>query len=104
MALFVDTSMRRAYNTHMASTIKKFTKADLTRTSWSVRQASAWSGIPLRTLYGMLADGLVPSVPVNPHHIPRAGARTRKCFRYVIPRAAFQRWFEAGALGSGNAA
>ena len=66
------------------------------RPHWSVQEAAAWSGIPLRTLYRLLAEGIAPSVPVGKRN-RRSGVRNRACFRYVIPRAAFQRWFEAGA-------
>ncbi len=64
---------------------------------WTVRQAADWSGIPLRVLYRLLAEGAAPSVPVGNPWKQQEGARKRACFLYVIPKTAFMKWFESGA-------
>jgi hypothetical protein len=61
--------------------------------------AASWAGIPERTVYRLLREGIVPSIPMGTAQIqqlPAAhdGKRRRACFKYVIPRKAFIRWFE----------
>jgi hypothetical protein len=79
------------------------------KNSWTPPEASLWSGIPLRTLYRLLRDGAVPRLPTGEPQeqiFPNAhdGKRKRACFRYVIPRAAFIRWWESIGAASLNRA
>jgi hypothetical protein len=72
---------------------------DFARNSWTPKIAAAWADIPERALYRLLRDGAVPCLPMGKSQIqnwPIAHdkKRRRACFRYVIPKAAFIRWFE----------
>jgi hypothetical protein len=82
---------------------------DFTKNTWSVRMAAAWAGIPERTLYRLLSAGAVPCIAMGDSQIQhlstaKSGKRVRKCYRFVIPRAAFMRAWEnlGNACGSGN--
>lgn len=71
---------------------------------WSAQEASAWSGIPTRTLYRLLREGVAPSIPMGDPQVQRLdvarnGQRRRSCFRFLIPRVAFMRWYEG--IGAG---
>jgi hypothetical protein len=76
------------------------------KNSWSPAEAAEWANIPLRTLYRLLAEGKVPSLPMGDAQtqafpLARSGKRKRACFRYVIPRVAFIKWWESiGRPGS----
>ena len=76
------------------------------KNSWSPAEAAEWADIPLRTLYRLLAERKVPSLPMGDSQeqkFPNAknGKRKRACFRYVIPRVAFIKWWESiGRPGS----
>lgn len=77
------------------------------KNSWSPAEAAAWAGIPVRTLYRLLREGVVPSLPMGDaqeQKFPNAnnGKRKRACFRYVIPRVAFIRWWESIGKPDGN--
>jgi hypothetical protein len=70
------------------------------KNSWSPSEAAIWAGVPVRTLYRLLREGAVPALPMGEaqvQHFPRAnnGKRKRACFRYVIPRVAFIKWWES---------
>jgi hypothetical protein len=72
---------------------------DHNRNTWSPAMAAAWSGIPTRTLYRMLRDGNVPCIPIGDSQTQKwpfahDGKRRRACFRFMIPRVAFMRWYE----------
>ena len=72
---------------------------DMSRNTWTPAMAAAWSGIPYRTLLAMCCQGRVPCIPVGDRQTqkwPKAkdGRRRRACFKYMIPRVAFTRWFE----------
>jgi hypothetical protein len=81
--------------------------------SWTVAMCAAWSGMPARTIYRLLRAGVIPSIPMGDaqtHEWPAAhsGKRTRSCYRFIIPRVAFIRWFEnigkpASGVGSSAA-
>jgi hypothetical protein len=68
--------------------------------TWSVTQAAAWAGIPTRTLYQMLRASIgVPCISLGERQEqqwPKAhdGKRRRACFRYMIPRVAFIKYWE----------
>ena len=72
--------------------------------NWTPQQAAEWSGIKYRTLLRLLKEGLVPSIPVGEpqQQMMSSGKRRRRaCAMYLIPRVAFQRWFEnIGAPGN----
>ena len=73
---------------------------DFERNSWTPKIAAAWAGMPERALYRLLREGAVPCLPMGESQIqnwPRAHdkKRRRACFRYVIPRVAFIRWWES---------
>ena len=83
----------------------------VTKNTWSVKEAAVWAGVPERTLYRMLRVGAVPCFPMGrsqTQKLPRAksGERKRRCYRFIIPRAAFQKaWENLGSAGSlGNPA
>jgi hypothetical protein len=62
--------------------------------------AAAWAGIPARALYRLLRAGNVPSIPIGESQSQdwsnsRTGTRERACYRYMIPRTAFIRWWES---------
>jgi hypothetical protein len=78
---------------------------DFTKNTWSVPMAAAWAGIPTRTLYKLLRDGVVPSIQMGERQtqqLPSAhdGKRRRTCYRFLIPRVAFMTAWER--LGSGT--
>jgi hypothetical protein len=84
---------------------------DLNKNTWSVRMAAAWAGIPERTLYRLLRAGTVPCIPMGEGQIQKlstakSGKRVRKCYRFVIPRAAFVKaWENLGSVrNTGNPA
>jgi hypothetical protein len=65
--------------------------------NWTPQQAAEWSGIRYRTLLRLLKEGMVPSIPVGAvqaQRMPTGKRRRRACSTYLIPRVAFQRWFE----------
>jgi hypothetical protein len=69
------------------------------RNSWTPKMAANWAGMPERALYRLLREGVVPCLPMGgsqTQNWPKARdkQRRRACFRYVIPRVAFIRWFE----------
>jgi hypothetical protein len=69
------------------------------KNSWSPAEAAEWANIPVRTLYRLLREGAVPSLPMGDAQTQafpnaRNGERKRSCFRYVIPRRAFITWWE----------
>jgi hypothetical protein len=72
--------------------------------NWTPQQAAEWSGIKYRTLLRLLKEGLVPAIPVGPEQRQKMGngkRRRRACAMYLIPRVAFQKWFEnIGAPGN----
>jgi hypothetical protein len=78
--------------------------------SWTVPMCAAWSGMPQRTIYRLLRDGRIPSIPMGVAQTQawpaaRDGKRPRSCYRFIIPRVAFIRWFEnigkpASSVGS----
>jgi hypothetical protein len=75
-------------------------KTDLhQRNTWTVGQAAEWAQVPTRTMYKLLRDGVVPSIPMGAcqtQQLPgaRDGKRRRTCYRYLIPRAAFVKAWE----------
>lgn len=75
-------------------------KTDLRqRNTWTVVMAAEWAGIPTRTLYRLLRDGVVPSIQLGDpqeQQWPSAhdGKRKRACYRFLIPRQAFIRAWE----------
>jgi hypothetical protein len=73
---------------------------DFERNSWTPKIAAAWAGVPERTLYRLLRDGAVPCLPMGESQDqkwPKAhdGKRRRTCFRFLIPRVAFIKWWES---------
>jgi hypothetical protein len=65
--------------------------------NWTPQQAAEWSGIRYRTLLRLLKEGLVPAIAVGDVQNQDMGdgkRRRRSCAMYLIPRVAFQRWFE----------
>jgi hypothetical protein len=69
------------------------------KNTWTPIEAATWSGIPRRSLYRLLRDGIAPSIPMGEAQVQRwdkarDGKRRRSCFKYVVPRVAFIRWFE----------
>jgi len=80
---------------------KNYALANLNeKNSWTPAEAAAWAGIPLRALYRLLREGVTPCVPMGDAQeqaFPKAhnGKRKRACFRYVIPRIAFIKWWES---------
>jgi hypothetical protein len=59
--------------------------------------------MPLRTLYRLLRQRVVPCIPVGEPQTQRekpgskrwrTGKRQRTCYRFVIPRVAFMKWYE----------
>jgi hypothetical protein len=84
---------------------------DLSKNTWTVKMAAAWAGVPERTLYRILRDGLLPCIAMGKKQVQnlstaKSGKRVRKCYRFVIPRAAFVKaWENLGSAGSiGNTA
>jgi len=78
---------------------KKAIAIDHSRNTWTPAMAAAWAGIPTRTLYRLLRAGNVPSIPIGESQSQEwsnshTGTRERACFRYMIPRAAFIRYWE----------
>jgi hypothetical protein len=77
---------------------------DFTKNTWSVRMAAAWAGVPVRTLYRMLRAGMMPCVAMGESQtqkLSRAklGKRERRCYRFIIPRAAFVKaWENLGSV------
>jgi hypothetical protein len=70
------------------------------KNSWTPGEAAKWANIPTRTLYRLLREGAVPSLAMGEaqtQQFPNArnGKRKRSCFRYVIPRVAFIKWWES---------
>jgi hypothetical protein len=80
------------------------------KNSWTPVEAATWANIPVRTLYRLLRDGVVPALPMGDaqtQRFPNArdGKRRRACFRYVIPRVAFIKWWESiGKADTGKTA
>jgi hypothetical protein len=81
--------------------------------NWTPQQAAEWSGIRYRTLLRLLKEGAIPSIPVGSSQqqkMPSGKRRRRACSTYLIPRVAFQRWFEnigvpdPGSIGKTGAA
>jgi hypothetical protein len=69
------------------------------RNSWTVAEAAGWSGIPLRSLYALLKQGSIPCLSLGESQTQQwdkasDGKRRRSCFRFIIPRVAFIKWFE----------
>jgi hypothetical protein len=84
---------------------------DFSKNTWSAKMAAAWAGVPERTLYRMLRDGLLPCIPMGETQVQKlstakSGKRVRKCYRFVIPRVAFMKaWENIGSAASmGNTA
>jgi hypothetical protein len=89
---------------------------DFERQTWTPAMASEWSGIPYRTLYRLLREGLVPCIPIGESQTQKwpkgkTGKRSRACFRFVIPRVSFINWLESigkpdpetiGTIGTGK--
>jgi hypothetical protein len=81
---------------------------DFSKNTWSVKTAALWAGIPTRTLYRMLREGMLPCIAMGDLQQQRlskarSGKRTRKCYRFIIPRAAFMRaWESIGAATMGK--
>jgi hypothetical protein len=79
---------------------------DMSRNTWTPQMASAWSGIPYRTLLQMCKEGRCPSIPLGEPQAQKwpkgkSGRRRRACFKYMIPRHSFIRWFQSiGRTGS----
>src|SRR5215472_3930739 len=81
-------------------TVKPPAALDFEKNSWTPKIAAAWAGMPERTLYRLLRAGAVPCLPMGDPQIQkwpdaRDGKRRRACFRFIIPRAAFVRWWES---------
>jgi hypothetical protein len=78
---------------------------DHARNTWSVKMAAKWAGVPERTLYRMLRDGLVPCIPLGDVQVQKlaaakSGKRKRQCSRFVIPRVSFMKaWENVGSAG-----
>jgi hypothetical protein len=73
---------------------------DFERQTWTPAMAAEWSGIPYRTLYRLLREGLIPCIPVGESQTQKwpnakSGKRERACFRFMIPRVAFINWLES---------
>lgn len=65
--------------------------------TWTPEQAAEWSGIQYRTLLRLLKEGLVPTIPIGrtqSQNMGKGKPRRRACAKFIIPRVAFQRWFE----------
>jgi hypothetical protein len=66
---------------------------------WTAVEAARWSGIPYRALLALLRDGQVPCLRVGGPQTQNMGRghkkRRRACGRYMVPRAAFVKWFES---------
>ena len=80
---------------------------DFKRNSWTVKIAARWAGIPERTLYRLLREGVVPCLRMGETQIQsfrqaRNGKRRRICFRFIIPRVAFIHWWEGIAQPETN--
>jgi hypothetical protein len=61
--------------------------------SWSLAQAAVWADIKPRQLADLLAQGVLPGLPVGGPHVQKlAGGvrRKRRCWRWIIPRESFQ--------------
>jgi hypothetical protein len=76
------------------------TAVDLASNIWSVAMAAKWSGIPYRTLLRMCQQGRCPCIPIGEggsQKWPKAenGRRRRSCFKFMVPRVSFMRWFES---------
>jgi hypothetical protein len=62
--------------------------------------AAAWSGLSSRAIYRLVRTGRIPSIATGAPQIQdlpaaRNGTRPRSCFRFIIPRVAFIKWFES---------
>jgi len=73
--------------------------AEFDKNSWSVKTAAAWAGVPERTIYRMLREGLLPCLPTGAPQVqqwPQAqdGKRRRTCFKFIIPAKAFIKYWE----------
>ena len=82
------------------STEKRLIAVDMSRNTWTPAMAAAWSGIPYRTLLMMMRQGRAPCIPIGESQAqkwPRAGdgKRRRACFKYMVPRVSFMRWYES---------
>jgi hypothetical protein len=69
------------------------------RPNWTVREASDWADIPLRSLYNLLREGKAPCLTTGDEQVQRlknsrSGKRKRACFRFLIPSKAFRAWWE----------
>jgi hypothetical protein len=87
------------------------TAVDMASNTWSVAMAAKWCGIPYRTLLRMCQQGRCPAIPIGEggnQKWPAAknGRRRRSCFKFMVPRVSFMRWFESigretgGGMGS----
>ena len=86
----LDNARRARLNGFMARTVEA-------PNLWTVKEASRWSGISYRALLLLLNDGLAPCLRVGEPQIQKMGrrkSRRRVCARYLVPRVAFQKWFE----------
>ena len=83
---------------------------DFERNSWTPKIAAAWAGMPERTLYRLLREGVVPCLPMGESQVQKwpdagDGKRRRSCFRFLIPAKAFRTWWEnMGKPSEGEAA
>jgi hypothetical protein len=86
----------------MAAAKRKLTERVIRRAllhsknKWTPREAAEWSGIGYRTLLRLFKEGLAPCIPVGPPQDQQMAesCRRRACSTYLVPRVAFQRWFE----------
>jgi excisionase family DNA binding protein len=80
------------------------------RNTWTPRMAAEWAGVPLRTLYRLLREGVLPCIRVGDSQVQRwpnahNGKRKRACFKYLIPRQAFiKAWENLGNARDRNTA
>lgn len=78
--------------------------------TWTVGQAAEWADVPKRTLYRMIKAEIVPCIiPIGEPQEQKlakahTGTRNRTCFRFLIPRVAFMKWWENYTGKTGAAA
>jgi len=84
---------------------------DFIKNTWTVAMAAEWAGIPHRTLYRLLRAGVLPCIAMGDlqeQKLSKAknGKRVRKCYKFIVPRAAFMKaWENLGSAGTvGNSA
>src|SRR5262245_32522425 len=73
---------------------------DLSKNTWTVKEAALWAGIPERTLYRLLRAGVLPCIAMGDTQVQdlataKNGKRVRRCYRFVIPSRAFQKAWES---------